>query len=836
MICDFIYTKEGLRIPSGDAVITITGPDGVTRTLVVVRSGKGRSRLDRWSDQPRPDGVVGEINTRDLQEWMELSNSREIPGKITVDGVELDVMLEAEAMMGRAGRQSEGFRDYLAGLNPESQRAAALLMIKGSPYGTEHTEDFRDGVDAALETLSEDDVRALIESGELNFLAHCSEDFIEKHHKTLSSEELSAKIACEPAISERVASAKRVSEAIDVLSRYGSDEEAELYKKSVFSSGELEKLASRGSIAAAEALIVDNTQAALDMAFASETDELARLLVGYQIINKLQNPEREKLAELLIKSLTGESYGRLAEASKLWTGRNNNGDIPTIKSLNELRRAEILTRVLSNVTSENAGLLREVAFKVDSVMLNHAWAIWPMGVTIHPGEIAAREAALKIGTRLFDQEKPDKVLARAAVDVLLGIGSRSGEIDEISFWHRDGLGRACSNLPMGKLLGGWDHRPTPGFVAEFMEHIDLPRKGSVLDWLDRDDAAMRLLRAAGREVIQDSIDSMIADKLASGSLKRVSERALVLSLLATDGQVDIEDALYDSGITPAFSEEDRKHMTLHRPSYGLREVLAGRGDQWLLDLSEKVANGTNNRGGFSRLLDERGGIFDPENLSMLVTVVSMAAGSSQNGSVQREVLDDTAETAGVKRNIIGFRKSPISFVETRGPWSAPIIDYNSSDHAERPELRRRAEAALIAHAVRLGIAVGTQDEKILESLASSGRDSLAGPAAGLRMIPLYNGDAWVMPKVESLETSSQDSGSGENTFRTALEKAVRGGLHPVTMYGSTVGMATERSGVMQHLASTAVLEASSITRSIKHVKDIENARLLRPKRLGKHRR
>ena len=828
MICDFIYTKEGLRVPSGDAVITITGPDGVTRTLVVVRSGKGRSRLDRWSDKPRPDGVVGEINTRDLQEWMELSNSREIPGKITVDGVELDVILDSEAMMGRAGRQSEGFREYLAGLNPESQRAAALLMIKGSPYGTEHTEDFRDGVDAALETLSEDDVRALIESGEMNFLAHCSEEFIEKHHKTLSSEELSAKIACEPVLFERVASVKRVSDAIEVLSRYGSDVEAVLYNKNVFSSRELEKIASRGSIAAAEALIVSNPAAALNISFAAETDELARLLVGYQIIDKLQNPEREELAELLIRSLTSESYYRLAEASKLWTGLNNHGDISTIKSLNELRRAEILTRVLSNVTSKNAGLLREVAFKVDSVMVSNTW---DLGVTIHPGEIAAREAALKIGASLFNQEKPDKVLARAAVDVLLGIGSRAGEIEEIAFWHRDGLGRACSNLPMGKLLGGWDHRPTPGYVVDFMEHIDLPRRDSVIGWLERDDAAMRLLRAAGKDVIQDSIDGMTEDKLASGSLKRVSERALVLSLLATDGQVDIEDALYNSGITPAFSEEDRRHMSMHRPSYGLREVLAGRGDQWLLDLSEKVANGANNRGGFSRLVDERDGIFDPENLSMLVTVVSMAAGSSQNGSVQREVLDETAEIAGVKRNIMGFRKSAISFVETDGPWSAPIIDDNSSDHAERPELRRRAEAALIAHAVRLGVAVGTQDEKILESLASSGRDSLAGPAAGLRMSPLYNGDAWVMPKVESLETSNQDSGSGENTFRTEIEKAVRRGLHPVTMYGSTVGVATERSGVMQHLASTAVLEASSITRSIKHVKDVENARLRRPGRL-----
>jgi hypothetical protein len=619
-----------------------------------------------------------------------------------------------------------------------------------------------------------------------------------------------------------------VSDAIEVLSRYGSDVEAVLYNKNVFSSKELERIASRGSIAAAEALIVSNPAAALNISFAAETDELARLLVGYQIMDKLQNPEREELAELLIRSLTSESYYRLAEASKLWTGLNNHGDISTIKSLNELRRAEILTRVLSNVTSKNAGLLREVAFKVDSVMVSNTW---DLGVTIHPGEIAAREAALKIGASLFNQEKPDKVLARAAVDVLLGIGSRAGEIEEIAFWHRDGLGRACSNLPMGKLLGGWDHRPTPGYVVDFMEHIDLPRRDSVIGWLERDDAAMRLLRAAGKDVIQDSIDGMTEDKLASGSLKRVSERALVLSLLATDGQVDIEDALYNSGITPAFSEEDRRHMSMHRPSYGLREVLAGRGDQWLLDLSEKVANGANNRGGFSRLLDERDGIFDPENLSMLVTVVSMAAGSSQNGSVQREVLDETAEIAGVKRNIMGFRKSAISFVETDGPWSAPIIDFNRSDHAERPELRRRAEAALIAHAVRLGVAVGTQDEKILESLASSGRDSLAGPAAGLRMSPLYNGDAWVMPKVESLETSSQDSGSGENTFRTEIEKAVRRGLHPVTMYGSTVGVATERSGVMQHLASTAVLEASSITRSIKHVKDVENARLRRPGRL-----
>jgi hypothetical protein len=619
-----------------------------------------------------------------------------------------------------------------------------------------------------------------------------------------------------------------VNDAIALLRRYGSDEEAVLYNKNVFSSKELERIASRGSIAAAEALIVSNPAAALNISFAAETDELARLLVGYQIMDKLQNPEREELAELLIRSLTSESYYRLAEASKLWTGLNNHGDISTIKSLNELRRAEILTRVLSNVTSKNAGLLREVAFKVDSVMVSNTW---DLGVTIHPGEIAAREAALKIGASLFNQEKPDKVLARAAVDVLLGIGSRAGEIEEIAFWHRDGLGRACSNLPMGKLLGGWDHRPTPGYVVDFMEHIDLPRRDSVIGWLERDDAAMRLLRAAGKDVIQDSIDGMTEDKLASGSLKRVSERALVLSLLATDGQVDIEDALYNSGITPAFSEEDRRHMSMHRPSYGLREVLAGRGDQWLLDLSEKVANGANNRAGFSRLLDDRDGIFDPENLSMLVTVVSMAAGSSQNGSVQREVLDETAEIAGVKRNIMGFRKSAVSFVETDGPWSAPIIDFNRSDHAEWFELRRRAEAALIAHAVRLGVAVGTQDEKILESLASSGRDSLAGPAAGLRMSPLYNGDAWVMPKVESLETSSQDSGSGENTFRAEVEKAVRRGLHPVTMYGSTVGVATERSGVMQHLASTAVLEASSITRSIKHVKDVENARLLRPKRL-----
>jgi hypothetical protein len=280
-----------------------------------------------------------------------------------------------------------------------------------------------------------------------------------------------------------------------------------------------------------------------------------------------------------------------------------------------------------------------------------------------------------------------------------------------------------------------------------------------------------------------------------------------------------------------FSEEDRKHMSLHRPSYGLREVLAGRGDQWLLDLSERVANGMNNREGFSRLLDDKDGILDPENLSMLVTVVSMAAASSQNFSAQREALNETAEIAGVKRNIIGLRKSPISFLETSGPWSAPIIDDSSDDPAERSVLKRRADAALVAHAVRLGVAVGTQDEKILEFLAASGRDPLAGPVAGLRMSRDLMGDSWVMPEVESLETSSQDSGSGENTFRTELEMAVRRGTHPLTTYGSPLRAAPERSGVMQHLASTAVLEASSITRSIKHVKDVENARLRRPGRL-----
>ena len=87
MICDYIYTEEGLRAQSGSVAVKLSWTDGTIKTLAVVRSGKGRSRIDRWEANPRPDGATGEINTRDLQDWMKQNGVGEIEGVLNADGV-----------------------------------------------------------------------------------------------------------------------------------------------------------------------------------------------------------------------------------------------------------------------------------------------------------------------------------------------------------------------------------------------------------------------------------------------------------------------------------------------------------------------------------------------------------------------------------------------------------------------------------------------------------------------------------------------------------------------------------------------------------------------------
>ena len=191
MICDYIYTEEGLRAQSGSVAVKLSWTDGTIKTLSVVRSGKGRSRIDRWEANPRPDGATGEINTRDLQDWMKQNGVGEIEGVLNADGVSLKVSLERDALMGRAGRRHALFGEYLDGLGEIERKAAALFMLKNVPYGLENTEDFRERTDASLEVLDDEDVKKLLESGNFNFLGHCSDmelvELVKAHFEVISS-------------------------------------------------------------------------------------------------------------------------------------------------------------------------------------------------------------------------------------------------------------------------------------------------------------------------------------------------------------------------------------------------------------------------------------------------------------------------------------------------------------------------------------------------------------------------------------------------------------------------------------------------------------------------
>ena len=191
MICDYIYTEEGLRAQSGSVTVKLSWTDGTIKTLAVVRSGKGRSRIDRWEANPRPDGATGEINTRDLQDWMKQNGVGEIEGVLNADGASLKVSLERDALMGRAGRRHALFGEYLDGLGEIERKAAALFMLKNMPYGLENTEDFRERTDASLKVLDDENIKKLLENGNFNFLGHCSDvelvELVKAHFEVISS-------------------------------------------------------------------------------------------------------------------------------------------------------------------------------------------------------------------------------------------------------------------------------------------------------------------------------------------------------------------------------------------------------------------------------------------------------------------------------------------------------------------------------------------------------------------------------------------------------------------------------------------------------------------------
>jgi hypothetical protein len=239
VICDYIYTEEGLRAQSGSVAVKLSWPDGTVKTLSVVRSGKGRSRIDRWEANPRLDGVTGEINTRDLQDWMKQNGVGEIEGVLNADGVSLKVSLERDALMGRAGRRHALFGEYLDGLGEIERTAAALLMLKNMPYGLENTEDFRERAGASLRVLDDENIKKLLESGNFNFLGHCSDaELVElvKSHFGIISSIVSSIDGVGPETISRIEQAVAMSKSwrslavvVENVEKYGEELASDLY-------------------------------------------------------------------------------------------------------------------------------------------------------------------------------------------------------------------------------------------------------------------------------------------------------------------------------------------------------------------------------------------------------------------------------------------------------------------------------------------------------------------------------------------------------------------------------------------------------------------------------
>jgi hypothetical protein len=677
VICDFIYTKEGLRVPSGDAVITITGPDGVTRTLVVVRSGKGRSRLDRWSDKPRPDGVVGEINTRDLQEWMELSNSREIPGKITVDGVELDVMLDSEAMVGRAGRQSEGFRDYLAGLNPESQRAAALLMIKGSPYGTEHTEDFRDGVDAALETLSEDDVRALIESGEMNFLAHCSEDFIEKHHKTLSSEELSAKIACEPSLSERVASVKRVIDAIDKFKEMGDLAFGGMLGNLNLSKDALLRLVSSGSRAAAGVLVKLAPEETLKIARDLATPAETRTLLLYQLaVSKVKVEPGD------IKSALGgvELARFLRENVNYWISSSGGIDYD---------ESDIMRSIVARVLFESGGLA--CSTEIREAFLERDWAsIYRNIHRMPPVREEASNWANKLPPKTVSNLTPEQ--ARDVAEILL-----KAERDL----------RGLTYVTYGEFMSA--------------SSVDTEKTTKI-------EHGLSVMRVLEPEKLEDILSGR--ESIDGGGLLITTRGELLAAASSSAHNASLISLMsHNSSETSRYYEEDASFK--HRPAYGLMMSRQGKhyAAEWLTDLSNTVALdlGRNDvTPNLNRVVRE---LSDSEYSSCLPASVAVSIACANDASLERDILKITSGVAKT-RKIDAVREKLDNFYSMTSTYSGDVWR-ETEDSGMSTNERLQVSVAV---SIRTGVALGTDNVETLEDIMNNEREYDAGPVAALRIL------------------------------------------------------------------------------------------------------
>jgi hypothetical protein len=142
--CNYVYLS-GLRAKSGTPIVEI---DGVKYR--VIRNGKGRSRLDRWADEPLPDGCVGEISLRDLSEKLVERGASNTQVTVSTPDGTYTVTLDPERAMGEDGREYGDITLILAAMDAAGRRAAALDQIRTAPESGENIEAAQARIDAAI--------------------------------------------------------------------------------------------------------------------------------------------------------------------------------------------------------------------------------------------------------------------------------------------------------------------------------------------------------------------------------------------------------------------------------------------------------------------------------------------------------------------------------------------------------------------------------------------------------------------------------------------------------------------------------------------------------------
>jgi hypothetical protein len=244
--CSYIYTKEGIRLPDHKIIVRVRMGD---RDLVLrlVRAGKGRSRIDRWENNPQSYGVTGEINTRDLALWHESGELTLWQAHYTPD--EKDhaepVWLDLDRIMGREGREQAGeglvrALQSLQTLNPGMKSRDNWIIdaiLRYAPYGEENSAHYRDAIDMVLPDedgvgsgykVSADDIAEKIRSGAVNFMLHCSDDKLEAmmFHPSVREavESVIKDVSSEQhSLVERLSLVSKIVEAKSYLRRNGRD-------------------------------------------------------------------------------------------------------------------------------------------------------------------------------------------------------------------------------------------------------------------------------------------------------------------------------------------------------------------------------------------------------------------------------------------------------------------------------------------------------------------------------------------------------------------------------------------------------------------------------------